>query len=214
MPDFVHENQMKKLYGSFVAGLDEVGRGSLFGPVFACCTIILDQEEFIRNFSKIDDSKKLSRQKRNYFNQEMISCGFIKFGLGEATNTEVDQINVIQASLLAMQRAYDNLISATKLEVNSALVDGIFTPDLKIPSSAIIKGDSASYTIAAASVIAKVHRDNLLINFSKQFPEYDLENNSGYGTKKHIAAIEKFGITEFHRKSYKPISEILKLNCT
>ena len=186
-------------YDQPVAGVDEVGRGPLAGPVVAAAVII-----DINNIPDgINDSKKLSKINRLKISDEIKKHSI--FSIAEASVKEIDEINILQASLLAMKRAIEGLAKKPR----TILVDGKFKPKTNFITHSIIKGDTQSLSIAASSIIAKVYRDNLMRDFSKKYPEYLWEKNAGYGTKEHLLAIKKCGITPIHRKSFKPIHNIL-----
>ena len=176
-----------------IAGTDEVGRGCLAGPVVAAAVILKKKIE------NLDDSKKLTSKKRNTLSNIVLESSY--YGFGVVTNDEIDQINILNASLLAMKRAILNL----PIKPTLVLVDGIYKPDLDIPMKTIIGGDSLEDAISAASIIAKVYRDNLMIEYNKIYPDYSFEKNKGYGTKEHFFAIQKKGISKIHRKSFKGV---------
>ena len=189
----------KDLYGkgiNFIAGIDEVGRGPLVGPVVAAAVIL--PEGFYNK--DINDSKKLSEKKRNEL-YEVIKNNAISIGIGIVSNKRIDEINIYEATKEAMKLAIDNL----SVKPEYLLIDAMKL-DVDIPSISIIKGDAKSESIAAASIIAKVTRDMMMYELDKKYPIYDFANNKGYGTKKHIEAIEKYGIISEHRKSFKPVS--------
>lgn len=186
-------------YETPIIGVDEVGRGPLAGPVISAA-IILNKEKIPEG---INDSKKLSKKKREVINEELISQH--SFAIGMASVEEIDKINILQASLLAMKRAVLNL----NIKPQTILVDGNKLPDLKYNMYPIIKGDSKSISIAAASIIAKVYRDKLMQDLSLQYPGYYWEKNSGYGTKQHLLALNSLGVTPIHRKSFAPIYNML-----
>ena len=186
-------------YETPIIGVDEVGRGPLAGPVISAA-IILNKEKIPEG---INDSKKLSKKKREVINEELISQH--SFAIGIASVEEIDKINILQASLLAMKRAVLNL----NIKPQTILVDGNKLPDLEYNMYPIIKGDSKSISIAAASIIAKVYRDKLMQDLSLQYPGYYWEKNSGYGTKQHLLALNSLGVTPIHRKSFAPIYNIL-----
>ena len=186
-------------YETPIIGVDEVGRGPLAGPVISAA-IILNKEKIPEG---INDSKKLSKKKREVINEELISQH--SFAIGIASVEEIDKINILQASLLAMKRAVLNL----NIKPQTILVDGNKLPDLKYNMYPIIKGDSKSISIAAASIIAKVYRDKLMQDLSLQYPGYYWEKNSGYGTKQHLLALNSLGVTPIHRKSFAPIYNML-----
>lgn len=185
---------------TLVAGVDEVGRGALFGSVVAASVVLpLSQ---IPQLVKIGvrDSKKLSKTKRQEL-VPLIQELVMAYHVSHATVAEIDSINILQASLLAMKR------SLVKLEVypHICLVDGKFSvPDLSIPQKTVIKGDLRSPVIAAASILAKVWRDDLITDLAGQYPQYDLANNKGYPTAAHRLAIKQYGISPEHRRSFKP----------
>jgi len=179
-----------------VAGVDEVGRGSLIGPVYAAA-VILNKSI---NKKLLKDSKSLSKNKREklftYIKKNSI------WAIGQASVKEIEKINILHASLLAMKRAIIKL----KKRPSLALIDGNKLPDLKnYKLKYVIRGDQKIPSISAASIIAKVSRDRFITKLSKQFSSYGWDTNSGYGTKKHLRAIKKFGITKYHRKTFSPI---------
>lgn len=194
MPDLSLENAQK----GTVCGIDEAGRGPWCGPVVAAAVVLGE------NFPDgMNDSKKLSEKKREeLFEQIMESC---QVGVGIASVEEIDQINIGKATKLAMTRACENLPN----KPNYALVDGNQLPELPCKAQYVIKGDSVSLSIAAASIIAKVTRDRMVLEMAQEFPQYGWEKNKGYGTKDHSQALEKHGITPHHRKSYAPIKKLL-----
>ena len=188
-----------QVYETPIIGVDEVGRGPLAGPVISAA-IVLNKEKIPEG---INDSKKLSKKKREVINEELISQH--NFAIGIASVEEIDKINILQASLLAMKRAVLNL----NIKPQSILVDGNKLPDLEYNMYPIIKGDSKSISIAAASIIAKVYRDKLMQDLSLQYPGYYWEKNSGYGTKQHLLALNNLGVTPIHRKSFAHIYNML-----
>ena len=182
-----------------IAGIDEVGRGPLAGPVIAAA-VILDRKNIPEG---INDSKKIPKAKRILLADKIKENSI--YAYGAASEIEIDEINILQASLLAMKRASDGLSVVPK----TTLIDGNFKPDIKNNTISIIKGDTKSVSIAAASILAKVYRDEIMLKYSKQFPEYGFQTNSGYGTKEHLSALKNYGITPIHRKSFKPVHNIL-----
>ena len=173
-----------------IAGTDEVGRGCLAGPVVAAAVILKE------DIPGLTDSKKISPKKREFLANLILEKSFFAYGV--VCNNKIDKINILNASLLAMKRAILNLPVRPSL----VLVDGTFKPDLDIPMRAIIGGDSSENAISAASIIAKVYRDNLMIKYDSIFPVYDLKGNKGYGTKKHLEALKNFGHCEIHRTTF------------
>jgi len=193
--------KLEKQYSGIVAGMDEAGRGPLCGPVIAGCAI-LNQKKFPL---KLNDSKKLSEQNRkSIFNEilDMESKGLIQYGVGEASHLEIDKINIREATKLAMKRAYEDLKQKYNLRPAVVLIDGNFVPDIKSETKSIVQGDAKSFSIACASIIAKVLRDEFMQKISLEFPQYNWHKNKGYGTQFHINAIREYGITKYHRKSF------------
>lgn len=176
-----------------IAGIDEAGRGPIAGPVVAAA-VIFDKEKF---HPKINDSKKLSEKIREELFEWIIENS-ISYGIGIVNHEEIDRINILQASLKAMKIAVDNLHTKPQL----ILIDGNKSPNSDINTITVIKGDSKSFSIAAASIIAKVVRDKIMIDASKIYPEYLWNKNKGYPTKAHIEAIKIYGITPLHRKTF------------
>ena len=182
------------------AGVDEVGRGSLVGPVYAAA-VILNKKI---NKKLLKDSKTISKDKRELLSKYIKKNSI--WSVGKASVKEIDKINILQASLLAMKRAILKLNKKPSL----VLIDGNKLPDLKnYKLKYVIKGDQKIPSISAASIIAKVSRDKFITKLSKEFNNYGWDTNSGYGTKEHLKAIKKFGITKYHRKTFSPISDLL-----
>ena len=203
MPDYSFENQAKKNGDKIVCGIDEAGRGPWAGPVTAAAVVLDPALLSYELLNQLDDSKKIKRaQQKAIFDEIHLK---IIYGIGQASVEEIDDINILQATFLAMRRA----LKALGVFSGQALVDGNRLQSLNCSSEAIIKGDSKSYTIAAASIIAKVTRDLNMVVLSQQYPGYGWERNSGYGTKEHQAALVSIGVTSAHRKSYAPIRKIL-----
>ena len=195
MPDFSFENQ----HACPVAGVDEAGRGPWAGPVVAAA-VILDRTV---DYTGLDDSKKLSAKKRETLFDHIMATAHV--GVGQASVEEIDNINILQATMLAMQRAVENLTQ----NPGYVLIDGNKCPDLKIPCEAVIKGDSRSFSIAAASIITKNTRDRIMADLAKDHPAYGWERNAGYGTAQHKEGLNLVGISPHHRKSFAPIRKIL-----
>lgn len=195
MADFKIENSLEGL----VAGIDEAGRGPLCGPVVAAAVIFLKQDQdFIY---EINDSKKLSKKKRSELYKKIINNDDIIFSQAIVSNDIIDNVNIFNATKIAMQQAYDRL----KLKADHILIDGKFKMINSENAIAVIKGDSLSLSIAAASIIAKQVRDNIMLDLDALCPEYKWSKNQGYGTKEHLEAIDKFGVTKYHRFSFSPI---------
>ncbi len=176
-----------------LAGVDEAGRGPLAGPVVAAA-VIIDDENFIK---EIDDSKKLSEKKREEL-FDIILNQSISYGIAEAGIEKIEEVNILQASLSAMKNAVGKLNPAPDI----ILVDGNKLFASNVPAHPIVKGDAKSYSIGAASILAKVWRDRLMRKAAESYPEYGWERNKGYGTKEHIEAIKRYGITPLHRKKF------------
>lgn len=190
----------KELYDKgckYIGGVDEVGRGPLIGSVVAACVIL----PFDFALEGLTDSKKLSEKKRNEF-YKVIWDKAIAIGIGIVDEKVIDEVNIYEATKIAMKKA----ISDTDIKPDHVLIDAM-PLDIDVPTTSIIKGDAKSISIAAASVIAKVTRDRMMYELDKIYPMYGLASNKGYGTKKHIEAIKKYGITKYHRLSFKPVSE-------
>ena len=197
LDNYKYERELNNKGITLIAGVDEVGRGPLIGPVVAAA-VILPKDYKLEGLT---DSKKLSEKKREQF-YEIIKKDAISIGIGVISEKRIDEINIYEATKEAMYEAINNL----NIKPEHVLIDAMKL-DLNIPSTSIIKGDLLSISISAASVIAKVTRDHMLYDLDKEYPMYDLKNNKGYGTKKHIEAIKKYGITKYHRLSYKPVSD-------
>lgn len=208
MPTFNLEKEFDT--NGFVFGLDEAGRGPWCGPVVAACVCWPNFEIPTELAEQIDDSKKLSANKREHlFNLIMQSNAIV--GIGISSSTEIDEKNILQATFLAMKRALEQAQKNYNITPSALLIDGNRLPkDIHIPAKAIIKGDHLSISIASASIVAKVTRDKLMKELAKSYPQYGWDKNAGYGTKEHINAIEKYGITSLHRRSYAPIKRYLE----
>ncbi len=186
---------------NLIAGIDEAGRGPLAGPVVAAAVIFSPNIKLPR----VNDSKKLSENIREELYDEIVNNA-LAFGICEIDETEIDSINILQATLKAMKLASEKL----NIPPDLILIDGNKSFNSQTPVKTIVKGDSKSHAIAAASILAKVTRDRLMIKAAEQFPEYAWERNKGYGTKQHIEAIKKYGITPLHRKTF--LSNIVEPN--
>lgn len=190
-----------------VAGVDEAGRGPLVGPVVAAAVsmpLTLANELIVGNLSGLNDSKQLSESKRELFFHVLTNTPEIDFGIGIVSAQEIDKINILNATHLAMRRA----ILSLKTPANFVLVDGLRVKGLPCEHEAIVKGDAKSFFIAAASVIAKVTRDHALVELDKEFPEYGFAKHKGYGTAEHLDALRKYGPCREHRRSFKPVADL------
>lgn len=187
--------------GDLLAGVDEVGRGPLVGPVVAAA-VILDPNNPIEGLA---DSKKLSEKKREALYDE-IHDKAIACSISRASVEEIDQINILHASMLAMKRAVESLL----VKPEYVLVDGNRCPQLDIPHEAVVKGDARVASIAAASIIAKVSRDREMKELDKEFPEYGFAQHKGYPTKAHFEVLQRLGVNAYYRRSFKPVRELLE----
>ena len=185
---------------NFIAGIDEVGRGPLVGPVVTAAVIL--PKDFYDE--RINDSKKLTEKKRELL-YDIIMENAISVGIGISSEDVIDEINILNATKRAMLEAVNNL----SVKPEHLLIDAVKL-NTDIPQTSIIKGDAKSESIAAASIIAKVTRDRMMVELDKMHPEYDFKHNKGYGTKKHIEAIRKYGIIKEHRKTFAPCDEYVK----
>ncbi|MGZ5054086.1 MAG: ribonuclease HII [Methylobacter sp.] len=183
-----------------VAGVDEAGRGPLAGPVFAAA-VILDP---MRPIAGLADSKTLSESKRDGL-YIAIKDAALSWSIANASVEEIDGLNILQATLLAMQRAVDGL----NVRPDEVLVDGNRLPKLSMPAQAIVKGDSKVQAISAASILAKVERDKLMSDYYEQYPDFSFHLHKGYGTKQHLDEIERFGFLAVHRKTFNPVKTML-----
>lgn len=197
---YQYERNLRDKGMTLIGGVDEVGRGPLVGPVVAACCIL--PEEF--SLDGLTDSKKLSEKKRDYFYEE-IKKQAISYGIGIVSEKRIDEINIYEATKEAMIEAINNC----HIKPEHVLTDAMKL-DISIPVTPIVKGDLRSITISAASVLAKVTRDRMMKELDLKYPMYDFKNNVGYPTKKHLEAIEKYGIISEHRRSYGPVRDYLE----
>ena len=202
MPSFRHEKRCAEAGAIRIAGIDEVGRGPLAGPVVAAVAVI-DRTVAKRKLLRlIDDSKKLVRENREKAYEAMTASGCVLFAVGEASVEEIDRINILQATFLAMRRA----LQAMAQQPDIVLIDGNqVPPELGCQAETIVGGDAASYSIAAASIFAKVTRDRYMLQLAAAFPGYGWETNRGYGSREHLAALRRLGPTPHHRTSFAPV---------
>lgn len=191
------ENELYESGIKYIAGIDEVGRGPLVGPVVTAAVIL--PKDFYDE--RINDSKKLTEKKRELL-YDVIMENAVSVGIGISSEDVIDDINILEATKKAMIEAVNNL----SVKPEHLLIDAVKL-NVDIPQTSIIKGDAKSESIAAASIIAKVIRDRMMIELDKEHPEYDFKHNKGYGTKKHIDAIEKYGILKEHRKTFAPCNK-------
>ena len=204
MPDFALED----FHGGRVWGVDEVGRGPLAGPVVAAVVYIPPEKRGHPVWRDVQDSKKLSPVRREVLFE--VIKGQCVYGLGEASVAEIDQINILQATFLAMRRAMDMVIAANSPPDPFLLIDGNRRPkDWPWECQPVVKGDSKSVSIAAASILAKVTRDRMMSQLAQDFPAYGWDRNAGYGTPEHLDALATHGITPHHRTSFSPITQMI-----
>ncbi|MBQ8891736.1 MAG: ribonuclease HII [Bacilli bacterium] len=197
---YVYEKELIKQDVKLIGGIDEVGRGPLVGPVVAACVIL----PLNYKLEGLTDSKKLSEKKREKFYDILIHDA-VSYGIGIVDEVKIDEVNIYEATKIAMCDAINNC----KIKPEHVLIDAMKL-NINIPSTSIIKGDAKSLSIAAASVIAKVTRDRMMIELDKKYPMYDFKHNKGYPTKKHVEAINKYGIIKEHRKTYFPVKEYIE----
>ena len=191
-----------------ICGLDEAGRGPLAGPVYAACVHIPDETRTLPFWSDVTDSKKLSSKKRDVLFHQIKQHSV--YGIAYASVEEIDNINILQASLLSMERAFDEMARNAAAQKYYALIDGNQKPkNMPCPFETVVKGDSKHLEIAAASILAKVSRDIVMNKLHEQFPHYGWNTNSGYGSAKHLQALQEYGVTPHHRSTFAPVKSIL-----
>ncbi len=207
-PNFSFENNYEN---SIIVGIDEAGRGPLAGPVVASC-VLLNRDNYPE---KINDSKKISPKKRQEIFLQLKNVA--SFGIGVVDEKIIDEINILQASKLAMRLAYEDFVKKYQIFPQIILVDGNFIPFKKsakiMEILPIVKGDQKSLSIAAASIIAKETRDAIMEEIHEEFPQYGFNCHAGYPTQNHVENIKKYGICKFHRKSFNPIKSMFYENC-
>ena len=208
MPDLFYEKQHGLDAGKIICGVDEVGRGPLAGPVIAAAAILPANGLPASLASQIRDSKKLSEKQRETLFPDLTTL--CRYAVAEASVAEIDSINILQASLLAMRRAVEGL----GVKPDHALIDGNKIPKLDCPATSIVKGDDKSLSIATAAIIAKVTRDRFMKHLAETHPGYGWERNAGYGTAAHMKALKNLGTTAWHRLSFAPIAAILRAEAT
>ncbi len=202
-----HEQEAWTSGAQRVAGVDEAGRGPLAGPVVSSAVVFEQaflEAEADQSLSGLTDSKKLSTKRREFFYALLTACPHAQIGIGSASVEEIDSINILRATHLAMRRALEALPELPEL----ALVDGLPVKGLPIPHQAIVRGDAASLSIAAASVIAKVTRDRLMVEMAATYPGYGFDRHKGYGTRIHLEALHQLGPCPIHRKSFGPVAQL------
>lgn len=197
---YKYENELWNDGINYIGGVDEVGRGPLIGPVVTAC-VILPKDFYLEGLT---DSKKLTEKKREkYFDYIVNNC--ISYGIGIVEADVIDEVNIYEATKIAMKQAIDNC----SIKPEHILIDAMKL-ELDIPSTSIIKGDAKSISIAAGSVVAKVTRDRMMIELDKKYPMYGFKSHKGYPTKKHVEAIYQYGLIDGYRKTYSPVKEYIK----
>ena len=200
MPTLEHEHDLRSQGYETIAGVDEVGRGPLAGPVCAAAAILPPDY----HHPVLNDSKKLSERQREKVYDDLMQDGRVVWCCEFISVKEIDRINILQASQQAMRLALKGL----KVKADAALIDGLPVPRFPVPQTALVKGDSLSYSIAAASVIAKVMRDRLMREMAARYPQYGFEKHKGYGTALHLEALRIHGPTPEHRRSFAPVAQL------
>ena len=199
---YIYEKELISKGIKLIGGIDEVGRGPLVGPVVAACVIL----PLNYKLEGLTDSKKLSEKKREKF-FDILSEDAISIGIGIIDEKKIDEVNIYEATKLAMTEAFNKM----DVKPEHVLIDAM-PLELRVPTTSIIKGDAKSLTIAAASVIAKVTRDRMMDELHEKYPYYNFKKNKGYPTKEHVEAINKYGIIKEHRKSYGPVKDYIEKN--
>lgn len=207
MDNWKYEKELFNEGYNIIAGVDEVGRGPLIGPVVTACVVLP------KNFKLegLTDSKKISEKKREVFYEYIIN-NCVAYSVGECSPEEIDKNNILEATKIAMKRAIDKVNK--KINLDYVLIDGNMKFDFDYKYKSIVKGDSKSISISAASIIAKVTRDRMLIELDKKYPMYGFKNHKGYPTKKHLDAIKNYGLIDGYRMSYGPIKEVINERST
>lgn len=193
MDKLEYERELINKGYKYICGVDEVGRGPLAGPV-VCAAVIMPLDKLVEG---VDDSKKIGKKKREIIAEKILDCA-VACRICRIEREIIDEINILQATRLCMKNAVEGL----SVKPDFVLTDGNMTLDISLPQTSIIKGDAKSYTIGAASIVAKVYRDNIMKEYAALYPQYGFETNAGYGSRSHIEAIEKYGLTPIHRRSF------------
>jgi ribonuclease HII len=204
MPDMSHEDHFRSLGHSIVCGIDEAGRGPLAGPVCAAAVVLPEKFTCVG----LNDSKKIKSAQRNALYHTLTTNPSVLWGYAIVEAAEIDAINILAATHKAMALAAAELQARFATTLNLCLIDGLPVPRFPLPSHAIVKGDSLSLSIAAASIIAKVTRDRIMLSHAQEFPHYGFERHMGYGTKQHLTALTTHGPCRIHRRSFQPVSQL------
>lgn len=205
MLDLSYEKKLFKEGYDYVVGIDEVGRGCWAGPMYMCAYIVNDQYELVDG---VNDSKKVSKKKRGLIYQELIKGEYL---IEKVKANKIDEFGLGKSVLMALGSLIDQIQSKFESKKIKILVDGYFKGDWPSCVEFIVKGDSKAYSIAAAAILAKVERDELMVGIGRKYPEYGFESHVGYGTKQHREALNLCGVTDIHRISYKPVKKLLKM---
>lgn len=198
-PDLAYENLYTQQGCRYIAGIDEAGRGPLAGPVVAAA-VILPRDFFLEG---LNDSKKLTARKRDILFEELTAREDILIGVGQVDAARIDELNILKATHLAMKLAVESM----EVTPDICLIDGLPVRGFPFPQEAIVKGDSKSLSISAASIIAKVTRDRIMGEYAREFPQYGFDRHSGYGTKAHMEALNAYGPCRIHRRSFAPVAQ-------
>ena len=202
------EKRLWKKGYKYIVGIDEAGRGPLAGPVAAGAVLILEKDfKEAHKIKSVKDSKKLKEGKRKEVYLNLIKNKKIKWGIGMVSEKTIDKINILEATKLAVIKAVKSLEKKNGIKVDFLILDGKMKINLKIDQESIVKGDDKVFSISAASIIAKVRRDELMEKYDKKYPQYNFKKHKGYGTKEHLQKIKKYGACEIHRKSFAPINQ-------
>lgn len=203
------ERKLWKKGCKYVVGIDEAGRGPLAGPVAAGAVLILEKDfKEVKKIKSVKDSKKLKEKERKAVYAELIKNKKVKWGIGMVSEKAIDRINILEATKLAMIKAVKDLERKNRIKADFLIIDGKMKLDLKVNQKSIIKGDDKVFSVSAASIIAKVKRDELMEKYDKKYPGYDFKKHKGYGTKEHLRKIKERGICKIHRKTFAPINQI------
>ena len=203
------EKRLWKKGYEYVVGIDEAGRGPLAGPVVSGAVLILEKDfKKVKKIKSVKDSKKLSEKKREEVYPNLVNNSKLKWGIGIVSEKIIDKINILEATKLSMIKAVKDLEKKNNIKVDFLILDGKMKINLDINQESIVKGDDKVFSVSAASIIAKVTRDRLMIKYDQKYPVYNFKKHKGYGTKEHLINIKKNGICKIHRKSFAPINQI------